>query len=301
MPPNQYLEKDRVVQVSHPPVITGGYSRTKWIMKTKAYQEHIFVELKPHADWLMAVVCGSNRKSTGTKLQGTQTWQHFSGCVSSQIGDVTNVDGSSQIGNASESQGQQDAFANALKQTRGASSRTHVVRRSTSMILIEPTMIRVDWPEPRDSDSLHFLMPSKPGCTSTGDVLWILQTDLGDLVNGLIKERHIDEGKGVTEDITTSASYDTVKSQWSTKWMDLTTKTMQECVVKVDRRKRTSTGHVLHSPESFLKRKKSGRERLRIQASAMGCPHMWSDDDGTACTVGPGGAAMPAAGQTGVA
>ena len=71
--------------------------------------------------------------------------------------------------------------------------------------------------------------------------------------------------------------------------------------MKVDRRKRTTVGHVLHSPESFLKRKKAGRERLHTQAAAMGCPHMWSEDEGTACTVGPGGEAMPAAGQTGVA
>ena len=71
--------------------------------------------------------------------------------------------------------------------------------------------------------------------------------------------------------------------------------------MKVDRRKRTSNGHVLHSPESFLKRKKAGRERLQTQASEMGCPHMLSEDQVEAFTFGPGGEAMTAAGQTGVA
>ena len=168
-----------------------------------------------------------------------------------------------------------------------------MMRRASSLKLLEPTMIRVAWPEPGDSGGLHFLIPISSHATT--DCLWILQTDLGDLVNGLIKERHIEEGKGVTEDISTSASYDTVKSQWSTKWFDLTTKTVQECVVKVDRRKRTTAGHVLHSPESFLKRKKAGRERLHTQAAAMGCPHMLREDDVEACTVGPGDAAMHAA------
>ena len=295
MPPNSYLEKDREVQVYHPPVITGGYSRSKWIMNTKAHGSKIFVELKPHADWLMAIVCGSNRKCTATKLQATQTWSHFSGCVYSQEGDVTDVDGHNEIGDKGQSQGREDAFATALKKRAHASKKRSVVptmRRASSQ-LFEPTMIRVTWPEPGDSDGLHFLMPN-PSNTTT-DCLWILQTDLGDLVNGLIKERHIEEGKGVTEDISTSASYDTVKSQWSTKWFDLTTKTVQECVVKVDRRKRTTAGHVLHSPESFLKRKKAGRERLHTQAAAMGCPHMLREDDVEACTVGLGDAAMHAA------
>lgn len=295
MPPNAYLEKDREVQVYNPPVITGGYSRSKWIMNTKAHGSTIFVEVKPHADWLMAMVCGSNRKCGATKLQATKTWSHFSGCVSSQDGDVTDVGGHSEIGDKGQSQGKQDAFANALislhKKKRTHRSTT-MMRRASSQLL-EPTMIRVTWPEPGDSDGLHFLMPN-PSNTTT-DCLWILQTDLGDLVNGLIKERHIEEGKGVTEEVSTSASYDTVKSQWSTKWFDLTTKTVQECVVKVDRRKRTTAGHVLHSPESFLKRKKAGRERLHTQAAAMGCPHMLREDDVEACTVGLGDAAMHAA------
>ena len=296
MPPNAYLEKDREVQVYNPPVITGGYSRSKWIMNTKAHGSTIFVEVKPHADWLMAMVCGSNRKCRATKLQATQTWSHFSGCVSSQDGDVTDVGGHSEIGDKGQSQGKQDPFANALislHKKKRTHRQTTMMRRASSLKLLEPTMIRVAWPEPGDSGGLHFLMPN-PSNTTT-DCLWILQTDLGDLVNGLIKERHIEEGKGVTEEVSTSASYDTVKSQWSTKWFDLTTKTVQECVVKVDRRKRTTAGHVLHSPESFLKRKKAGRERLHTQAAAMGCPHMLREDDVEACTVGLGDAAMHAA------
>ena len=66
-------------------------------MNTKAHGSKIFVEVKPHADWLMAMVCGSNRKCTATKLQATKTWSHFSGCVSSQEGDVTDVEAQADL------------------------------------------------------------------------------------------------------------------------------------------------------------------------------------------------------------
>ena len=145
----RFSESVRPVRLSREPVITGGQSKSKWMMTTMTHEGDIFVEVKSWSEWLVCMVHGTSRNKTQLKISSSPLWEHWA--------DHTIE--------PNELEKEPDAFGDAVGSANPKNRRSPRKLRESG-----PVVVEVPWPDNAGDPSLRspltFLAHAKGGsCT----------------------------------------------------------------------------------------------------------------------------------------
>ncbi len=175
-----------------------------------------------------------------------------------------------QESQAQDDHDQPDLFSASLEVCRPSKRSPQKLRGSGLQVT------QVSWPDGWSAEPLTFLCNAATGKST----LWVLDSGLGDLVEALVKERQTAEASQWEEAASEDGlTYDHAGRKWVFRWSALRTSDPCEVFVKVDKRARTSSGHAILSPDSFLASKMRARKRVKAQARELGCPVVSDSED----------------------
>ena len=258
-PKRSYNTRCMPIVKTKPPVMTGGYSHSKWVMKTWIHEEQVFVEVVAYPDWLLAMVLGGTRKCRS--ISGSRLWEHWV----ARTADDERTNGDEQRGDVSN-----DPFASALQMPGKPAPCKRAKRKLRAS---GPRTVQVPWPEGHCGFPQTFLINKASG-THT---LLVEESGLCEMVQALLQEQEPTETEPWLQEDSTP-HYDQPSRTWRARWWNPEGTSLMETSVVVDNRRRTTRGHEPLSPDTFLQRKVSARSRLKCQARVLGCTTMSGSD-----------------------
>ena len=242
--------------------MAGGLSKSKWVMKARAFEDVVFIEVVLYADWLLSMVCGGTRKTSN--LSDSELWKHWVSQTQTQSDDGDNNGGG-------------DLFA------RVALTKKRRKKNPSGSRAIGPQKVEVPWPDQPEKRPITIMALNSPTKTAPF-TLWIAEDDLCDVVSALIEEKSPTVDHDGLATSHTVPTYDLTTRTWFVQWIDAATDQVTEVKEKVDnrRRNRTLNATSVVTPQELVRRKRLAKKRLKKRARELGCPALSDSDDAIA-------------------